>query len=355
MMAHAGYSARYRRRSGLVTRAVTRAGDGDRMTRQTSIGITIPQRASLFGVGTVRDLLDLAPLAEQSGYFDTVWVGDSLTSKARPEAVACLGVLAGTTSTLRLAVGCLASFPVRDPALFAYQWASLDAVSNGRALLAVCNGLQKRDNASEKEGQHFGGIPDKQRVARLEEYLDLVRRLWTGDPVDFEGRFAHYEQIQILPRPVQQPCPIWISANPPAGPNAERVLRRVAAKADGLLTSRGAPGYISSSKTMLDGYLAEAGKDPVTFPVAAYHSINIGPDREVCLDEACRFFDLYYGESMFSRDMVASMCAVGEPGDCVQQLLDVRAEGANHITLRLASWEQQRQLDLLVDKVLPAF
>ena len=325
------------------------------MSAPTSFGITIPQRASLFGVGTVRELLDLAPLAEQSGFFDTVWVGDSLTSKARPEAIACLGVLAGTTSDLRLGVGCLASFPVRDPALFAYQWASLDAVSNGRTLLAVCNGLQKRDGASETEGQHFGGVPDKQRVARLEEYLDLVRQLWTGEPVDFDGRFAHYERIQIQPTPVQNPCPIWISANPPAGPNAERVLRRVAAKSDGLLTSRSSPGYVAANKAMLDEYLAEAGKDPAVFPVAVYHSINVGDDREQCLSEARRFFDNYYGENMFTREVAEAMCAVGTVDQCVEDLRALRDEGATHIALRLASWRQREQLDLLVEKVLPAF
>lgn len=86
-----------------------------------SLGLIIPQRASMFGVGALPELLQMAPVAEQSGLIDTVWVGDSLTSKARPEAMACLGALAGLTSSVRLAVGCLASFPVRDPALFAYQ------------------------------------------------------------------------------------------------------------------------------------------------------------------------------------------------------------------------------------------
>lgn len=107
-----------------------------------SIGLIIPQRAALFEVATLPELLQLAPAAESSGFFDTVWVGDSLTSKARAESIACLGALAGLTESLRLAVGCMASFPIRDPALFAYQWASLDEISGGRMLLAVCNGLQ---------------------------------------------------------------------------------------------------------------------------------------------------------------------------------------------------------------------
>jgi alkanesulfonate monooxygenase SsuD/methylene tetrahydromethanopterin reductase-like flavin-dependent oxidoreductase (luciferase family) len=320
----------------------------------TSFGLIIPQRASMFGVGPVRELLDLAPVAEESGLFDTVWVGDSLTSKSRPESLACLGVLAGTTSALRLAVGCLASFAVRDPALFACQWASLDQVSGGRTLLAVCNGLQKKDGASEREGRDFGGVPDRQRPARVEEYIGLLRQLWTGEPVDFDGRFAHYEGIQILPRPVQDPCPIWISANPPPGRAATRVLRRAATLSCGLLTSRGAPGYIASIRQVLDGELRAAGRDPGSFPVAAYHSINIGPDREECLAEARRFFDNYYGEGVFGREAAQAMTAIGTPEECVAQLRTVRDEGATHIALRLASWRQREQLDLLIGKVLPA-
>ena len=319
-----------------------------------SFGIIIPQRAALFGVADLPQLLRLAPQAEQSGFFDTVWIGDSLTSKARADSIACLGALAGMTSRLRLAVGCMASFPIRDPAQFAYQWASLDELSGGRMLLAVCNGLQKRERASEIEGAHFGGVPDKHRAARLEEYLDLVRQLWTGQPVSFHGQFAHYDDITILPTPVQQPCPVWISANPPAGPAAERVIKRVATKSDGLLTVRARPGYIADTRRQLDEQLVAAGRDPGAFPVAAYHSINIGPDPEACLDEAWRFFDNYYGPGMFDRDGAAAMTAVGSPEQCAQQLRAVIDEGATHVGLRLASWNQQGQFDLLIDKVLPA-
>jgi alkanesulfonate monooxygenase SsuD/methylene tetrahydromethanopterin reductase-like flavin-dependent oxidoreductase (luciferase family) len=321
----------------------------------TSVGLIIPQRAATFGVGSVRQLLEMAPIAEQSGLFDTVWIGDSLTSKARNDALACLGALAGMTSRLKLAVGCMASFPVRDPALFAYQWASLDEISEGRMLLAVCNGLQKKDGASELEGQHFGGVRDKERAPRLEEFIGLLRQLWTGEPIDFDGQFVKYQGIQILPKPTQLPCPIWISANPPPGPNATKVLRRVATMSDGLLSVRAAPGYIASNVAMLNDELRAAGRDQESFPVAAYHSINIGPDQEACLDEARRFFDCYYGEGVFGREGAAAMAAVGTVEQCVEQLRAVEAEGATHIALRIASWNQRDQLDRLIKEVIPAF
>ena len=232
----------------------------------TSYGIIIPQRASMFGVGTLRELLDLAPIAEQSGFFDAAWVGDSLTSKARPDAMACLGLLAGTTSTLRLAVGCMASFPVRDPALFAYQWASLDAVSNGRALLAVCNGLQKREGASELEGKHFGGVPDKQRVARLEEYLSLLRELWTGEQVSHDGDHYIVENARLYSLP-EAPPPVLVSG---FGPKATRLAARIG------------EGYcnVQPDADMAELYRSEGGTGPLQMGM----KVCVGSDRDACLD-----------------------------------------------------------------------
>ena len=99
-------------------------------------GLTLPQRGAFIGLGSITDILRLAPRAEESGLFSSVWVGDSITAKPRPEAIALLGALAGMTEQLRLGVGCMASFPVRDPVLFAYQWATLDMISrlSGRCL-----------------------------------------------------------------------------------------------------------------------------------------------------------------------------------------------------------------------------
>jgi alkanesulfonate monooxygenase SsuD/methylene tetrahydromethanopterin reductase-like flavin-dependent oxidoreductase (luciferase family) len=219
-------------------------------------------------------------------------------------------------------------------------------------LLAVCNGLQKRDGASELEGVHFGGVADRDRVARLEENMELVRALWTGEPVTFHGRFAHYDDIVIRPVPVQRPCPIWISANP-AGPSTDRVLTRVATMADGFLTVRFRPGYIAEMVSQLAPKLVAAGRDPSTFPIGAYHSINVGPDPAKCIEESVRFFDHYYGPGMFDEQSAPSVTAVGPPEACIEQLRSVLAEGATHLTLRVSSWDQRRQLDVVIDEVLP--
>src|SRR5919201_3995790 len=103
-------------------------------------GLSLSTRAVLFGWGTLDDLLSAAQTAEASGYFDGIGVGDNLLSKPRAEALVTLSAIAARTQRMRLGTICLASFPLRDPLLLALQWASLDMLSHGRTVLAVCIG-----------------------------------------------------------------------------------------------------------------------------------------------------------------------------------------------------------------------
>jgi alkanesulfonate monooxygenase SsuD/methylene tetrahydromethanopterin reductase-like flavin-dependent oxidoreductase (luciferase family) len=318
----------------------------------TTFGFTVPQRGALFGLGPLRQILAMGRDAEASGLFDTLWIGDSLTSKSRPESLTCLGALAGSTERIRLAVGCLASFALRDPVLFALQWATLDQISEGRMLLTVCNGLQPA-GASAREGGHFGGVRDVDRTARLEENIDLCRSLWSGDLVTFNGRFHHYDDIQIEPIPLQSPCPIWISSNPRPGRYFERALQRVARYGEGWMTTYpGAPAF-EVLRAGLHEALDEAGRDRSDFPIALYHNINIGRTRAECLAETKHFADNYYGPG-FLDAALDNMTVGGEVSECVDQLLALSASGIDHIALRLTSFDQPSQFRLLTEEVLPA-
>jgi alkanesulfonate monooxygenase SsuD/methylene tetrahydromethanopterin reductase-like flavin-dependent oxidoreductase (luciferase family) len=318
-----------------------------------TFGFTIPQRGALIGIAPLGELLELAPAAEATGMFDSVWVGDSLIAKPRPESIALLGALAGMTEQLTLGVGCMASFTVRDPVTFAYQWASLDQISGGRMLLAACTGIVPQGRASRREGDHFGGVQDVDRPALLEENIRLCRELWTGEVIDFSGRFRSYEGVQIQPPPVQDPCPIWIAANPRPGRYFSRSMKRVATFADGFQTCVMAPGGLRAMVVELGAHLADAGRDVATFPVMPYHNVNIGTDRAECLAETKRFLDAYYGP-VFPEPIVESWTAAGTPKECLDHLRDLVDQGATSIALRCTSWDQVGQLKRLSEEVLPA-
>jgi alkanesulfonate monooxygenase SsuD/methylene tetrahydromethanopterin reductase-like flavin-dependent oxidoreductase (luciferase family) len=202
-------------------------------------------------------MIAMAREADRSALFDSIWMGDSVMAKPRPEAISLLGALSAATARVKLGVGCMASFPIRDPIVFAYQWATLDLISNGRMLLAACTGIVA-GGVSAKEGGIWG-IKDAARGNRMAEHIEICRRLWSEDNVTFSGKYHSFTGVTIKPRPVQQPCPIWIAANPV--PNeAEKPLRRVARIADGWMSVNIFRGIFAANWSKLAGYLKHEGK-----------------------------------------------------------------------------------------------
>ncbi len=315
---------------------------------QVSFGLTLPQRGVFFGIASMAEMVAMAREADASGFFDSVWVGDSLFAKPRPDSISLLGGLATATERVKLAVGCMASFPVRDPIIFAYQWATLDLISQGRMLLAVCTGI---GGPSESEGAHWG-VANKERAARMEENIEICRRLWSEENITFAGKFRSFENVTILPRPVQQPCPIWIAANPLKPQFVDGAMRRVATQADGWMSVQLAPKMFATLGEKLREFLEQEQRDPDAFPNVLYHNINIGADRQTSLDETKRFLDQYYGP-VFSASMTEAWTAAGSPQECIEHLRELVRDGAKGITLRLTSWRQREQYQRLVNEVLP--
>ena len=139
--------------------------------KATRFGLTLPQRGVFFGVTSMERMMAMAARADADPLFDSVWVGDSLFAKPRPDSIAMLGGLATATRRLALGVGCMASFPVRDPLVFAYQWATLDQLAQGRMLLAACTGIVA-GGASAREGAIWG-VADRERADRLAENIEI--------------------------------------------------------------------------------------------------------------------------------------------------------------------------------------
>jgi alkanesulfonate monooxygenase SsuD/methylene tetrahydromethanopterin reductase-like flavin-dependent oxidoreductase (luciferase family) len=319
------------------------------MASPVSFGFTIPQRGVLFGVATWPQMIALAREADQVVLFDSLWVGDSVMAKPRPDSISLLGALSAATTRVRLGVGCMASFPIRDPIVFALQWATLDLISSGRMVLVVCTGIVA-GGVSAREGSAWG-IKDTARGNRMAENIEICRRLWSEDRVSFQGKYHSFNEVTVTPRPIQQPCPIWIAANPQPH-EAEKPLRRVVRIADGWMSANAFPGLFAANWEKLAVYLKEAGKDPATYPTIAYHNININPDRDAALQESKRFLDEYYGP-VFAPPMVEGWTAAGTPKQCAEDLRAIARAGAKTITLRITSWDQAGQFQRLVHEVLP--
>ena len=162
------------------------------------------------------------------------------------EPFVLFGYLAGVTSTLELVTGILV-LPQRQTALVAKQAAEVDVLSGGRLRLGVGIGW----NAVEFEalGEDFGN-----RGRRAEEQVALLRQLWTGELVDFEGKYHTVRRAGINPLPVQRPIPIWM------GGMAERAVQRIARIADGWFPQFAPGPEQAETLECLRGYVRDAGR-----------------------------------------------------------------------------------------------
>ena len=329
-----------------------------------SFGLTLANRGVLLGAVTPSELLDRGEAADRSGAFRSLWVGDSILAKPRLESVIVLGALAGRTRRARLGVACMASFPHRHPVLLALQWSSLDVLSNGRALLVACIGGSDEMSAAQALEHRTMGVTSRDRVARLEEGVALLRRLFAGERVTHHGRFHQLDGVAIEPRPIQRPLPIWIASNPTTVTykvgqavdrrNVERSFRRVARLADGWMTNKIPPAVFAQQWAIVREMAAEEGRDPDALGNVLYHNININPDRRQALEESTRFLNEYYTAN-FTPAFVEAWTTMGTPAECVEQFEAYFAAGVQEITVRLASWNQRHQFERFVSEVAPAF
>src|SRR5262245_47890649 len=314
-------------------------------------GLSLPNRGALFGLAEVDELVECAAVAEQSGIFESVWVGDSLIHKPRLEAITMLAALATHTKKVRLGTICMASFPVRHPVLLAIQWASLDQISKGRALLGVCIG-----GAHEGELRAFG-VKREERVGRLKEGIELLRAIWTDEEVHHCGKYYSLEGYNIVPKPVQKPPPIWIAVSPEREQVGDKVvdqaMRRVGALADGYITMGVTGEEFAKRWGVIESAANEAGKDLSNFECASHGMVNLNDDKQTAYREAKDYFNHYYGPSYPPESLIKVWLAYGPPKDCARLIQEWIDMGITTPVLRFTSKDQLKQVQRFIGEVLP--
>ena len=326
---------------------------------RAKFGISLSNRAVLFDWATTDDLISAAKVAEASGYFHGVWVGDNLLSKPRLESIVTLSALAAHTSTVTLGTICLASFPLRDPILLAIQWASLDVLSGGRTILAVCNGASELDGPQFAHELEVMGVKSNQRVGRVIEGIRILRRLWSEEQVTHQGKYFQFDDVECLPKPVQKPMPILIAANPKPGQaddaTVDRIMRRVAKYADGWQTDATPVETFRQRFQIIQEYAHQGGRDPSKFDSCLHLMVNINNDRDEAYKEAEVFLTSYYGAGAISRERAELWLAYGPPEAVIEKIQAYIDAGCTTPVLRFVSSDLSGQLQRCIEEVLPAF
>jgi alkanesulfonate monooxygenase SsuD/methylene tetrahydromethanopterin reductase-like flavin-dependent oxidoreductase (luciferase family) len=188
------------------------------------------------------DVLRSLRLADELGY-DAAWFSDHLfhgVDGAFLESWTTVSAAAVATRRLKLVSNHL-NINLRPAPVIARMAATLDEISGGRVELFLSGGLREREHTS----YGLGWEPDAaRRTARLAEAVDVIRLLWTGEPVDFEGEFFRLQGALSAPRPARS-IPIWLG-----GPLTDEAVHLIAEKADGW----------NSLPVTLDRYAADAAR-----------------------------------------------------------------------------------------------
>ena len=323
-------------------------------------GIVLPTRGMLFSKTSARqDIVELSKLVEEYGY-DAVWAGDSILAKPRLDSIAVLSAVAGVTQKVKLGTACFASFPLRNPIILAYQWATLDVLSEGRSLLVVCQGTPTQHGKIYRNEFDAIGVSPKDKVKRSEEAIEILRSLWESDNVNYNGEIFKFKNVTMLPKPVQKPCPIWIASNPRStgeleGPPGEIELNidRVGKYADGWMTTMVDPEEFKEDAEKVTEALRRHHRENSQFGMCLYYNVNMNNDKQKAAAEATDFLMKYYRED--PSGILDKWVAYGTRKDCAEKLDGFVKAGVNTFSIRFVAWDQVEQLKRFSKEVLPSF
>jgi probable F420-dependent oxidoreductase len=283
------------------------------------------------------DFLRFAERAEALGY-DALWAGDHVVFHIpRFEIFTVLAAVATKTRRMMIGPGVLL-LCLRNPVHVAQTVATLDHLSAGRFALGVGVG---GEHVKEFEAS---GVPRNERGARTDEGLAIVRKLLTEREVDYAGRFWQLRGISIELRPRRLP-PVWV------GGRVEATFRRVVTHGDAWFPGFVTPEAYREGLRRIDALCREAGRDPATITRGLYLFVSVDTDSARASRQAEDFLSRNYNMPFapFARYVVA-----GRPQECIEAVRRYLQAGATHLTVRFASVEPLRQLELWSAEVLPA-
>ncbi len=189
------------------------------------------------------------------------------------EPLAMLGWLAHATKRIRIGTSVLI-LPYRNPLVTAKTLATIDQLSRGRVVLGAGVGWLR------EEFEALAAPPFAERGAVTDEYLALMRRAWTTDPVSFQGRYYAIRDVHVLPKPAQRSgIPVWI------GGHTDAALKRAGTLGDGwhpiglrppaLLL----PDEYAAKAKQVHAWAQRAGRDPKTITLTFRCPMDVRPKR----------------------------------------------------------------------------
>jgi len=275
--------------------------------------------------------------------FDSFWTGEHIVYH-RPilDAVTVLTRAAAITSRIKVGPATLI-LPLRHPTIIAKEFGSLDVMSGGRVLLTVgVGGDYPREFAA-------CGIPMTERGQRTQEAIEIMKKYWSGERFDYDGKIFKLTDVDMLPKPVTPGGPpIWVSGRqvPP--------MRRAATIGDGWHPYMYTPDLCRQSFEKVKQFAETAGRElPKDYVFACFIYVSLLDDEEAARNRGVEEMTYRY-EQDFS-ELVDKYCAHGPPSKVVDSLSKFIEAGANYLILAPIMPPEARgeHLERLAREVIP--
>ena len=298
-------------------------------SQQVRFGVRVHQSGYSF-----EDLKTIFTQADQLGYYSATLY--DLLNIPTLECWTTLSALAAITERIRLA-----------PMVLAKMSATLDAISGGRLELGIGAGGSRGDHAA-------SGIPfpsTSQRVDMLEEAVELIKRLWVEDKVDFSGRYYHLKQASVQPAPVQKPHPPVIIG----GHGETYLLRAVAKHAD--ICNIGSGLTLEEHRQKLEVlvlHCQQVGRDFSEIDVTHNAGVLIA---ETSADLERRITQQAQAANLAPEEFRASLSRFiyGTPDQCSRQIKEYVDHGISYFFLIFPDPISSQDLQLFAEEVMPRF
>jgi probable F420-dependent oxidoreductase len=285
-------------------------------------------------------LWQLVALCENTA-IDSLWLSERLSAPLPvPEPMTTLAAVAARTSRLKFGPSVFVT-PFRTPVMAAREIAMIDYLSGGRMLPAFGIGV-------EQEREFLAaGVPFKERGRRTDEAIAIMRRCWSENEVTFEGEFWRLDRITVLPKPVQQPMPLWI------GGNSEAAMRRTGRLGDGWIPSFIPPARFAAGVAQTQRFAADAGREVPADHFGVLVNFCFASDT----DTARRLAGPFIPRGRVDPDTLETCTAFGPPALLCERLEQYVAGGASKFIVRpmCPADRMLEQLARLADEVVPGF
>ena len=244
--------------------------------------------------------------------------------------------------------------PLRNPVYFAKEWATLDLLSGGRTILGIGVGWHEEE---------FGlmGVPYRERGPRTGEAIEVLKALWAGDDVTYEGKYYRFRNVTIDPKPAQTPHPpIWIGGGRQPSekvygqtvPNIDPVLRRIARYADTWVPhSSATPEMVKGDWAKVQAFAREYGRDPARIGRVYSNFVWVLKPGERP-ESAAPHFKVYSGMDLDYWTTYYLLGTAQEVADRISARIAALDSGVDTIVLNPLGWSVE-QLELIAGEVLP--